>query len=208
MNTRLNLQALANKWWVFFILGTGLFGAEIFFSSFALRISPDDKAVIYPMIDNSPSSLLWLIPATPYGISIILYGAKNGVGHGVVLGVATFVILNLFLNWIESIKPVNGLDYVGNDDLNHMESRMWHGHAYNLASFYPYEAEALLGNGYVFYECDYLGIFCNAIYRYKPQSLDDAYADYYNPPYILTNDDELQLYIGGEKVFSVPVEKD
>lgn len=207
MNTRLNIQPLANKWWVFFVIGTAILALAFLSFDFESPPTPYDQEINYTIILLKDSGVSWLILAVPYAIGVVLYGFKTDVGQAVFLGIFTCVIIFLFLAWIGPIIGTDGETYLLND-LDHVTNKTWHGHVYNLASFYPYEAEALLGNGYVFYECDYLGIFCNAIYRYKPQSLDDAYADYYNPPCILTDDDELQLYIGGEKVFSVPVEKD
>ena len=77
---------------------------------------------------------------------------------------------------------------------------------YNLARHDAfYEA---LGQAYIFYECDSLGISCHAIYRYKPTSLEDALADIDNPAFISSDNANIALHIAGKVVYTLPTATD
>ena len=85
--------------------------------------------------------------------------------------------------------------------LTHVDSMRANEHVYNLARHNAgYE---VIGYAYVFYECDSLGISCHAIYRYKPQSLDDAYASIDNPAFISSENTYIVVHIGGKVVYTM-----
>lgn len=141
-------------------------------------------------------NLLVVILLVCFVLGSILFALKNNsFGSGLFLAIITLISCIAILAWIGP--------YIGDSDptLNHVDSTSANGHVYNLAKHNAfYEA---IGQAYILYECDSLGINCRTIYRYKPKFLEEVYADKENSPFISSDSTGISVHIAGKVLYTV-----
>lgn len=89
--------------------------------------------------------------------------------------------------------------FVMNPLLTQVGSERMGGRVYTLLRFQVRFNPPLIH--YNLYECDWLGLRCAVVYRYRMQRLDDYSADFHMPPKLESSGDTVRVYIGGALVY-------
>jgi hypothetical protein len=202
------LNFAVQKWWLVYGLSLAIFLLWVLIWPFLFGAGapkPTDDLVFYPQISlRETVNRLVIIPILIFVLGIILYALqKKSLIPAIVLAIITVVSAILFLAWIGpySLRMSAGLE--PDPTLTHVDSVRASDHVYKLATHKAfYEA---IGKAYVFYECDSLGNSCRAIYRYKPGTLDDAYASIDNTAFISLNETNIAVHIAGKVVYTTPI---
>ncbi len=166
---------------------------------------PADDIVFYPWImlreTNNPPTLILL---AVFVLALVLFALKKkSFKPAVLLGAITTICCVILIAMIGPALGSMRSGFEPDPTLTHVASIRANQHIYNLVGHKAfYEA---IGKAYIFYECDNLGITCRVIYRYKPRSLEDAYASIDNPPFIAVDDMNVTLNIGGKVVYTLPI---
>jgi hypothetical protein len=197
------------KWWIIYGLSLVMVIIGVIITVFGPSIpKPADEVVFYPWImlreKNNPPILILL---TVFILGIVLFALKRkSFEPAVLLGVTTILCCVVILAMIGPALGSMSSGFEPDPTLTHVDSIRESQHIYNLAEHKAfYEA---FGNAYIFYECDSLGITCHVIYRYKPKSLEDAYASVDNLPFIEVDNTNISLHIGGKVVYTLPISTD
>ncbi len=193
------------KWWIIYGIAIALFFLWLnVLVTGQPAPKPTDEIIFYTWITlrgkiislDGLSAILGLI-------GIVLFGLKKkSFTFAVILAVITLWCSALI---VEQVIPHIALtrDLAPDPTLTHVDSIRTGGHLYNLARHNAtYEG---IGHNYILYECDSLGIMCQAIYRYKQKTLNDAYADVNNPPFLASENANIAVHIGGKVVYTLPI---
>lgn len=190
-----------------------------------VRPSPEADSVIYFTVVDlvTKTILLWL----PLGLTIlgsILFGLRNRSirnGAGLLL-VTLFVVFTVYwfspevFGWPNPNSPFitqGCYEYKGRQvvlpNVGDVQSIRGAGRVYRLLR-YDY-ASCINGmlpiNNYNVYICDFFGISCDVIFRYEIEAdMGAIYVDLSNKPYLEIEDQTLNVFIAGRKVFSHPVD--
>lgn len=189
-----------------------------------VRPSPEADSVIYfTVVDlGTKTILLWL----PLGLMVLgstLFGLRtrsirNGAGLLLVTLVVVFAVYWFspeVFGWPNPNSPFitqGCYEYKGRQvvlpNVGDVQSIRGAGRVYRLLRYdYPDCLNGLLPiNNYNVYGCDFFGIQCNVIFRYEIDSnLDAIYVDLRNEPYLEIENQTLNVFIAGRKVYSHPL---
>lgn len=206
MNFKVVSQFLVRKWWVFYGISLVIIIVGIIIAIFGPSLpKPADNIVFYPWITlretNNPLTLILLAVSI---LAIVLFALKKKSFKPVVLlGAVTTICC---VTALALLGPALGNMRTGFDPdptLTHVTSIRTSQHIYNLVRHQAfYEA---IGEAFILYECDSLGINCHTIYRYKSNSLEDVYADMEHPPILASDESNVTLQIAGKVAYVYPI---
>jgi hypothetical protein len=189
---------LIDKWWLVYLAAIAWNLLWLAFEKFG-RALPSDDVVFYPWIAiNRGIVVITLIAGFLLACILFALKRKSFLAAILLLTITVFCWI-VFLAWIGPIVGYTTTSFEPDPGLSHVASTRADGHVYNLATHEAYAN--VLGQAYIFYECDSLGVSCYALYRYKPDSLDAVYADIDNPPYLSVDGNSVLVHIGGKVVY-------
>ncbi len=194
------------RWWIIYGLSLGIFFLYLFIAIFGPPTpKPADEIVFYPWIMlREANNLPTLILSAVFILAIVLFGLKKksftpAVLLGVITAICCIIILALFGPALGTIRT----GFEPDPTITHVTSIRENQYVYNLAKHRA--GFEVIGEAYILYECDSLGISCRAIFRYRPKSLEAAHADLENPPVLSSDSTNIALHIGGKVVYTLPI---